>query len=64
MAAYIVVDCEVTDPAKYEQYKELAPPAVPVSAPTDNVVLIIDESVRDHLRPVARPGRARWPVPA
>ena len=28
MAAYIVVDCEVTDPAKYEQYKELAPPAI------------------------------------
>lgn len=28
MAAYIVVDCEVTDPARYEQYKQLAPPAI------------------------------------
>lgn len=24
MAAYILVDCEVTDPAKYEDYKRLA----------------------------------------
>lgn len=28
MSAYIVVDCEVTDPAKYDQYKALAPPAI------------------------------------
>lgn len=28
MAAYIVVDCEVTDPAKYEDYKKLAPEAI------------------------------------
>ena len=25
MSAYIVVNCEVTDPAKYEQYKQVAP---------------------------------------
>jgi uncharacterized protein (DUF1330 family) len=28
MSAYIVVDCEVTDPARYDQYKELAPAAI------------------------------------
>jgi len=28
MAAYILVDCEVTDPAQYEQYKALAPAAI------------------------------------
>jgi uncharacterized protein (DUF1330 family) len=28
MAAYIVVDCEVTDPAKYEDYKKLAQEAI------------------------------------
>ena len=28
MSAYIVVDCEVTDPAKYDQYKQLAPAAI------------------------------------
>lgn len=28
MAAYIVVDCEVLDPAKYEEYKKLAPEAI------------------------------------
>jgi uncharacterized protein (DUF1330 family) len=28
MAAYIVVDCEVTDPARYEDYKKLAPEAI------------------------------------
>ena len=28
MAAYILVDCEVTDPAKYETYKALAPDAI------------------------------------
>ncbi len=28
MAAYIVVDSEVTDPAGYEEYKKLAKPAV------------------------------------
>jgi uncharacterized protein (DUF1330 family) len=28
MTAYIVVDCEVTDPAKYEDYKKLAPEAI------------------------------------
>ena len=28
MAAYILVDCEVTDPARYDNYKKLAPPAI------------------------------------
>lgn len=28
MAAYLLVDCEVTDPARYEIYKKLAPPAI------------------------------------
>jgi uncharacterized protein (DUF1330 family) len=28
MAAYVVVDCEVTDPVKYDQYKALAPAAI------------------------------------
>jgi uncharacterized protein (DUF1330 family) len=28
MAAYIVVDCNVTDPVRYEQYKRLAPAAI------------------------------------
>jgi uncharacterized protein (DUF1330 family) len=28
MPAYVIVDIEVTDPAGYEEYKELAPPAV------------------------------------
>ena len=28
MPAYILVDCEVTDPARYEDYKALAPAAI------------------------------------
>lgn len=28
MTAYIVVDCEVNDPAKYEEYKKLAQEAI------------------------------------
>ena len=28
MAAYVIVDIEVTDPATYEEYKRLAPPTV------------------------------------
>jgi uncharacterized protein (DUF1330 family) len=28
MPAYVVVDIEVTDPERYEEYKKLAPPAV------------------------------------
>jgi uncharacterized protein (DUF1330 family) len=28
MAAYVLVDCEVTDTARYENYKKLAPPAI------------------------------------
>jgi uncharacterized protein (DUF1330 family) len=28
MAAYIIVDIDVTDPALYEEYKTLAPPTV------------------------------------
>lgn len=28
MTAYVIVDIEVTDPAGYEEYKKLAPPAV------------------------------------
>ena len=28
MAAYVIVDIEVTDPTGYEDYKQLAPPAV------------------------------------
>ena len=28
MAAYVLVDCEVTDPVRYENYKKLAPPAI------------------------------------
>jgi uncharacterized protein (DUF1330 family) len=28
MAAYLLVDVEVTDPARYESYKKLAPPAI------------------------------------
>jgi uncharacterized protein (DUF1330 family) len=26
--AYVLVDCEVTDPARYENYKKLAPAAI------------------------------------
>ena len=28
MSAYVIVDIEVTDPKGYEEYKQLAPPAV------------------------------------
>ena len=28
MAAYVIVDIEVTDPVRYEEYKKLAAPAV------------------------------------
>ena len=28
MSAYIVVDCEVTDPVRYEQYRQLTPAAI------------------------------------
>ena len=28
MPAYVIVDCEVTDPERYETYKQLAPPAI------------------------------------
>jgi uncharacterized protein (DUF1330 family) len=28
MAAYVIVDIEVTDPAGYEEYRKLAAPAV------------------------------------
>lgn len=28
MAAYVLFDIEVTDPARYEAYKKLAPPAI------------------------------------
>jgi uncharacterized protein (DUF1330 family) len=28
MSAYVILDIEVTDPAGYENYKKLAPPAV------------------------------------
>ena len=28
MPAYVVVDIDVTDPARYEEYKRLAPPAI------------------------------------
>jgi uncharacterized protein (DUF1330 family) len=28
VAAYLIVDCDVTDPARYENYKKLAPPAI------------------------------------
>ncbi len=28
MTAYILVDCEVTDPARYDAYKALAPAAI------------------------------------
>ena len=28
MSAYVIVDIEVTDPAGFEEYKKLAPPAV------------------------------------
>jgi len=28
MPAYLIVDCEVTDPERYEIYKQLAPPAI------------------------------------
>ncbi len=28
MSAYLIVDCLVTDAAKYESYKQLAPPAI------------------------------------
>jgi uncharacterized protein (DUF1330 family) len=28
MAAYLLVDCEVTDPVRYENYKKLAPAAI------------------------------------
>ena len=28
MPAYLIVDCEVTDPERYEVYKQLAPPAI------------------------------------
>ena len=28
MPAYLLVDCKVTDPERYEAYKKLAPPAI------------------------------------
>ena len=28
MFAYLIIDCQVTDAAKYEDYKRLAPPAI------------------------------------
>ena len=28
MSAYMLVDCEVTDPKRYEKYKKLAPAAI------------------------------------
>ena len=28
MPAYLIVDCEITDPARYELYKALAPAAI------------------------------------
>ena len=28
MPAYVIVDCEVSDPERYEIYKQLAPPAI------------------------------------
>ena len=28
MPSYVLVDCEVIDPARYENYKKLAPPAI------------------------------------
>lgn len=28
MAAYLIVDIDVTDPARYEEYKKLAPPTI------------------------------------
>lgn len=28
MAAYLLVEADVTDPARYENYKKLAPPAI------------------------------------
>lgn len=28
MAAYVVIDIEVTDPSGYEEYKKLAPPSI------------------------------------
>lgn len=28
MSAYVIFDIEVTDPARYEEYKRLAPPAI------------------------------------
>lgn len=28
MTAYVLVDIEVTDPVKYEEYKKLAPPTI------------------------------------
>ena len=28
MAAYLLVDCKVTDASRYEEYKRLAPPAI------------------------------------
>ena len=28
MAAYLVVDCRVTEASRYEEYKRLAPPAI------------------------------------
>ena len=28
MAAYVIVEIEVIDPAEYEEYKKLAPPAI------------------------------------
>jgi uncharacterized protein (DUF1330 family) len=28
MAAYVVVDCDVTDPVRFENYRKLAPPTI------------------------------------
>ena len=30
MSAYVIVDIEVTDPVRYEEYKKLAPPSLAV----------------------------------
>ena len=31
MAAYVVIDIEIRDPLRYEEYKEMAPPAIAAS---------------------------------
>ena len=53
MPAYVLVDCEVTDPAVYERYKQLAPPAIAKYGGR----YLVRGGIMTHLEGTWRPGR-------